>query len=61
VELEGDLGAVRELEGEQKSLPDRKETMEKTSKENYYYLDATLTYSYARALYKYPQSGFPHR
>jgi hypothetical protein len=30
-------------------------------KENYYYLDATPTYSYARALYKYPQSEFPYR
>ena len=30
-------------------------------KENYYYLDATPTYSYARALYKYPQVGFPYR
>jgi hypothetical protein len=29
-------------------------------KENYYYLDATPTYSYARALYKYPQSEFPY-
>src|SRR6201986_3338348 len=28
-------------------------------KENYYYLDATPTYSYAKALYKYPQSEFP--
>jgi hypothetical protein len=30
-------------------------------KENYYYLDATPTYSYARALYKYPQGEFPYR
>jgi Glycosyl hydrolase family 63 C-terminal domain len=30
-------------------------------KENYYYLDATPTYSYARALYKYPQVEFPYR
>ena len=30
-------------------------------KENYYYLDATPTYSYAKALYKYPQSEFPYR
>ena len=30
-------------------------------KENYYYLDATPTYSYARALYKYPQAEFPYR
>ena len=29
-------------------------------KENYYYLDATPTYSYARALYKYPQTDFPY-
>jgi hypothetical protein len=29
-------------------------------KENYYYLDATPTYSYARALYKYPQRDFPY-
>jgi hypothetical protein len=29
-------------------------------KENYYYLDATPTYSYARALYKYPQKEFPY-
>jgi hypothetical protein len=29
-------------------------------KENYYYMDATPTYSYARALYKYPQSEFPY-
>ena len=30
-------------------------------KENYYYLDATPTYSYARALYKYPQVEFPYQ
>jgi hypothetical protein len=30
-------------------------------KECYYYLDATPTYSYAKALYKYPQSEFPYR
>jgi len=30
------------------------------AKENYYYLDATPTYSYARALYKYPQTEFPY-
>jgi hypothetical protein len=30
-------------------------------KENYYYLDATPTYSYARALYKYPQVEFHYR
>jgi hypothetical protein len=30
-------------------------------KENYYYLDAAPNYSYARALYKYPESGFPYR
>ncbi len=29
-------------------------------KELYYYLDATPTYSYARALYKYPQREFPY-
>jgi hypothetical protein len=29
-------------------------------KENYYYLDATPTYCYARALYKYPQKEFPY-
>ena len=29
-------------------------------KENYYFLDATPTYSYASALYKYPQSEFPY-
>ena len=29
-------------------------------KECYYYLDATPTYSYARALYKYPQARFPY-
>jgi hypothetical protein len=30
-------------------------------KELYYYLDATPTYSYARALYKYPQAAYPYR
>jgi Glycosyl hydrolase family 63 C-terminal domain len=30
-------------------------------KENYYYLDATPTYSFAKALYKYPQSAFPYQ
>jgi len=30
-------------------------------KELYYYLDATPTYSYAKALYKYPQREFPYR
>jgi len=30
-------------------------------KELYYYLDSTPTYSYASALYKYPQSEFPYR
>ena len=30
-------------------------------KENYYYLDATPTYSYAKALYKYPQGEFPYQ
>ncbi|MFZ5779268.1 MAG: MGH1-like glycoside hydrolase domain-containing protein [Pseudomonadota bacterium] len=30
-------------------------------KELYYYLDATPTYSYARMLYKYPQSEFPYQ
>jgi hypothetical protein len=29
-------------------------------KENYYYLDATPTYSYAKGLYKYPQAEFPY-
>src|SRR3954467_13730300 len=29
-------------------------------KECYYYLDATPTTSYAKALYKYPQSAFPY-
>ncbi len=29
-------------------------------KELYYYLDATPTHSYARALYKYPQTAFPY-
>jgi Glycosyl hydrolase family 63 C-terminal domain len=29
-------------------------------KEEYYYLDATPTSSYARALYKYPQAAFPY-
>lgn len=29
-------------------------------KELYYYLDATPTFSYARALYKYPQQAFPY-
>ena len=29
-------------------------------KELYWYLDATPTYSYARALYKYPQRAFPY-
>src|SRR6185503_6300367 len=30
-------------------------------KEEYFYLDATPTHSYARALYKYPQAEFPYR
>jgi hypothetical protein len=30
-------------------------------KECYFYLDATPTYSYAKALYKYPQREFPYR
>ena len=30
-------------------------------KELYYYLDATPTYSYAKALYKYPQAEFPYQ
>jgi hypothetical protein len=30
-------------------------------KECYYYLDATPTYSYAKALYKYPHAAFPYR
>jgi hypothetical protein len=29
-------------------------------KESYFYLDATPTYSYCRALYKYPQTEFPY-
>src|SRR5579864_4526521 len=29
-------------------------------KELYYYLDATPTYSYSKALYKYPQAEFPY-
>src|SRR5690349_16004633 len=29
-------------------------------KELYYYRDATPTFSYAKALYKYPQSAFPY-
>src|SRR4029079_9995771 len=29
-------------------------------KECYYYLDSTPTHSYAKALYKYPQSEFPY-
>jgi len=29
-------------------------------KESYFYLDATPTYSYAKALYKYPQERFPY-
>jgi len=29
-------------------------------KELYYYLDATPTHSYMRALYKYPQTAFPY-
>lgn len=29
-------------------------------KEIYYYLDATPTHSYAKALYRYPQSAFPY-
>jgi hypothetical protein len=29
-------------------------------KECYYYLDATPTYSYAKALYKYPQAAYPY-
>ncbi|MCR9115353.1 MAG: glucosidase [bacterium] len=29
-------------------------------KEAYYYLDATPTHSYAKALYKYPQQAFPY-
>ncbi|HEY3989243.1 MAG TPA: glucosidase [Acidobacteriaceae bacterium] len=30
-------------------------------KEQYYYLDATPTHSYAKALYKYPQRAFPYQ
>ncbi|MBL7107066.1 MAG: glucosidase [Phycisphaerae bacterium] len=29
-------------------------------KEEYYYLDATPTYSYMKAMYKYPHAGFPY-
>jgi hypothetical protein len=29
-------------------------------KENYFYLDSTLTHSYLKALYKYPQAEFPY-
>src|SRR5205823_5519553 len=29
-------------------------------KECYYYLDATPTHSYLKALYKYPQAAFPY-
>jgi hypothetical protein len=29
-------------------------------KENYYYIDSTITHSYMKALYKYPQSAFPY-
>ncbi|XP_077968384.1 uncharacterized protein LOC144422258 [Styela clava] len=29
-------------------------------KENYYYLDSTPTHSYMKALYKYPQNGYPY-
>jgi len=29
-------------------------------KESYFYLDATPTYSYAKALYRYPQAEFPY-
>jgi hypothetical protein len=29
-------------------------------KENYYYLDATPTYSYTKSLYKYPQKAYPY-
>ncbi|GAB4369232.1 MAG: glucosidase [Deltaproteobacteria bacterium] len=30
-------------------------------KEAYFYLDSTPTHSYMKALYKYPQAGFPYR
>ena len=30
-------------------------------KEVYFYLDATPTYSYCKALYKYPQAEFPYQ
>ncbi|GMU21213.1 MAG: hypothetical protein AMXMBFR13_13060 [Phycisphaerae bacterium] len=30
-------------------------------KEEYYYLDSTPTHSYAKALYKYPQTEYPYR
>jgi hypothetical protein len=29
-------------------------------KENYYYIDSTITHSYMKALYKYPQNEFPY-
>lgn len=29
-------------------------------KENYYYIDSTVTHSYMKALYKYPQNEFPY-
>ncbi|WP_234033562.1 MGH1-like glycoside hydrolase domain-containing protein [Pelagicoccus mobilis] len=31
------------------------------NKELYYYLDSTPTHSYSRALYKYPQAGYPYQ
>src|SRR6185436_12811420 len=30
-------------------------------KEEYFYLDATPTHSYAKGLYKYPQAAFPYQ
>jgi len=29
-------------------------------KENFYYIDSTITHSYMKALYKYPQNAFPY-
>ncbi len=34
--------------------------MAKTSRNYYYYLDATPTHSYFKMLYKYPQREFPY-
>ena len=53
--------SLEKLEGKQKSLTGSEGNHKEDVEKNYYYLDATPTYSYARALYKYPQSGFPYR